>query len=262
VIRLSRSIVPNSFTVGNMLCGYMSIVFAVNQKYFVMSAWLIGLAAFLDAIDGKVARITNSSSKFGIEYDSLADVVSFGVAPSILIYQFYFNQLNQVGLLFSFLPLVFGSIRLARFNVQLTGYTKTHFSGLPIPIAAITIGSYILLVEKYFDGQAFPRFLMTITIVVALLMVTNVRYEVFPNLTFRGNKKQKIIFMSLLVFGLLILYFPYLLFFPMMILYISSGLVKEALSKTSEQRQRYKDNKTKKNNERGQALQSKTDSLE
>lgn len=242
MIRISRSVIPNSFTVFNMLAGYMSIVFSVNQKNFVWAAWMIGLAAVLDALDGKVARITNSSSKFGVEYDSLADVVSFGVAPSVLIYQFYFiNMPHDIGLVFSFFPLLFGSIRLARFNVQLSGYTKKHFSGLPIPAAAITIGSYILLVEKYFYGEAFPRILIALTAIVSLLMVSNVRYEVFPKISFRGGTKQKIIFSVLLVFTVLIIVFPYMLLLPTMIFYIGSGLVTSAFLKTSEVRKKRKD---------------------
>ena len=244
MIRIPRSVIPNSFTVFNMLAGYMSIVFSVNQKNFILAAWMIGLAAILDALDGKVARITNSSSKFGVEYDSLADVVSFGVAPSVLIYQFYFIDMpHDIGLFFSFFPLLFGSIRLARFNVQLSGFTKTHFNGLPIPAAAITISSYVLLVEKYFDGEAFPRILMSITAVVSLLMVSNVRYEVFPKISFRGDIKQKILFAILLVFAVLIIMFPYLLILPVMLFYIGSGLVTSAFLKTSEARRKRKDSR-------------------
>ena len=239
MIRIPRSVIPNSFTVFNMLAGYMSIVFSVNQKNFVLAAWMIGLAAVLDALDGKVARITNSSSKFGVEYDSLADVVSFGVAPSVLIYQFYFiNIPHDIGLIFSFFPLLFGSIRLARFNVQLSGFTKTHFNGLPIPAAAITIGSYILLVEKYFDGEAFPRILMSVTAIVSILMVSNIRYEVFPQISLRGDLRQKIIFSILLVFAVLIIMFPYMLIFPVMLFYLGSGLVTSAFMKTTQVRKR------------------------
>jgi len=244
LIRIPRSVIPNSFTVFNMLAGYMSIVFSVNQKNFVWAAWMIGLAAVLDALDGKVARITNSSSKFGVEYDSLADVVSFGVAPSVLIYQFYLIQVpHDIGLFVSFFPLLFGSIRLARFNVQLSGFSKTHFSGLPIPAAAITLGSYVLLVEKYFDGEAFPRILLSITAIVSLLMVSNVRYEVFPKISFRGDVKQKIFISLLLVFGILIIMFPYMLILPTMIFYIGSGLVTSLFIKTTEVRKKRKDTK-------------------
>ena len=101
-------------------------------------------AAFLDAMDGKVARFTKSSSKFGVEYDSLADVISFGFAPSFLIFSVYLKDMKMVGILISFLPLLFGSIRLARFNTQLKGFSKDYFKGLPIPIAALTLTSFII----------------------------------------------------------------------------------------------------------------------
>ena len=222
MLRIPRSVVPNTFTVGNMFFGFMSIVIAVNQQNFMLAAWMIGGAALMDALDGKIARITNSSSKFGVEYDSLADVVSFGVAPSVLIYQFYFIQVPQqyLGMLFSFMPLLFGSIRLARFNVEITGFTKSHFSGLPIPAAAITIGSYILIVGQYFDGNPFPRVLIFVTAITSLLMVSNVRYEVLPKLTLKGTWKQKIVFLAIIILAIAIIAFPYMLIFPTMILYI------------------------------------------
>ncbi|KAA3615711.1 MAG: CDP-diacylglycerol--serine O-phosphatidyltransferase [Calditrichaeota bacterium] len=260
MIRISRSVVPNSFTVGNMLFGYLSMFFAV-EKDFVMAAWMIGLAAFLDAVDGKVARITNSSSKFGVEYDSLADVVSFGVAPSFLIYHFYFNQLDNVGFLFSFMPLLFGSIRLARFNVQLSGFTKTHFSGLPIPAAAITIISYIVLVERYFDGEPFPRVLMALTAIVSLLMVSNVRYEV-AKISLKGNTRHKIILAFLLIFGICILFFPNMLIFPAMLLYIGGGLIKTLFMKTSERRQKYKEKRSQRSAKKSQNKTEQNENVE
>jgi len=216
-----------------------------------MAAWMIGLAAFLDALDGKVARITNSSSKFGVEYDSLADVVSFGVAPSVLIYQFYFNQLDNVGFLFSFMPLLFGSIRLARFNVELTGFTKTHFKGLPIPAAAITLTSYILLVERYFDGEPFPRVLMALTIIISLLMVSNVRYEV-AKISIKGNTKHKILLASLIVFGIAILFFPNMLIFPAMVIYVVGGLIKTLFMKTTKHREKFKEHRNHRSQKRRQ----------
>ncbi len=227
MIRISRSVVPNFFTVGNMFAGYMSILFAVYQQNTVLAAWMIVLAAFLDAIDGKIARITNSSSKFGVEYDSLADVVSFGAAPSVLIYEFYFQSmdLEMVAMLLSFFPLLFGSIRLARFNVELTGFTKTHFNGLPSPMSAISLASFVLFINHFFEGYVQPRIIIFLTLLVSLLMVSNVRYSVFPQLSFRGDLKQKIIFAGLIVTGILIFFFPYMLLFPMMMIYVMGGLV-------------------------------------
>ncbi len=234
MIRLSRSIVPNFFTVGNMLSGFMAIIFAVQNNDFVLASWMILLAGFLDAIDGKVARITNSSSKFGVEYDSLADVVSFGVAPSMIIYEYFLHSWSMVGMLISFFPLLFGSIRLARFNVQVTGYTKTHFNGLPIPGAAIAIASYILFMAYFFDGLVLPRFVLALVFVVSILMVSNVRYEVITNFSVKGSGgKQKLILTVLVVLGLVVIIYPQALLFPLMVVYIIWGIVNTAMIKTT-----------------------------
>ncbi|RMH62134.1 MAG: CDP-diacylglycerol--serine O-phosphatidyltransferase [Calditrichaeota bacterium] len=224
MIRISRSIVPNFFTVGNMLGGFLAMLYAIDKGDLIFASWMIVLAGFLDAIDGKVARITNSASKFGVEYDSLADVVSFGAAPSILIYEFYFKHLDNIGFLLSFFPLLFGSIRLARFNVQLSGYNKTHFRGLPIPAAAFTLVGYIMFMHYFFDDAVFPRGLLAVTVLVSLLMVSNVRYEVFPPLTFRGGISQKLLIVLLLMAGILLIIYPYAVLFPLMFLYIISGM--------------------------------------
>lgn len=226
MIRVSRSIVPNFFTVGNMFSGYMSVIFSVANQEYMLASWMILLAAFLDAMDGKIARFTNTSSKFGVEYDSLADVVSFGLAPSLLIYSFFFHKWQMVGLFISFFPLLFGSIRLARFNVQLDGFDKTHFSGLPSPIAAVTLATYIIFLTEYFPDDVFPKALLTLTFVVSILMVSTIRYEILPPLTFKGDKRQKIIFLLIVITVLSAIAFPQLLLFPYMLIYILSGIVR------------------------------------
>ena len=122
-MRVRAGIVPSFFTMTNMFCGYFSVV-QTTQDRFTQAAWLIVAAAVFDTIDGILARLTKTSSNFGIQYDSLADAISFGLAPSYLAYMVFFNGWGTTGLLISFLPLVFGSIRLARFNVRLKGFDK------------------------------------------------------------------------------------------------------------------------------------------
>jgi len=226
MIRVSRSIVPNFFTVGNMFSGYMSVIFSVANNEYVLASWMILLAAFLDAMDGKIARFTNTSSKFGVEYDSLADVVSFGLAPSVLIFSFFFHKWQMVGLFISFFPLLFGSIRLARFNVQLEGFDKSHFSGLPSPISAVSLAAYIIFMVEYFPGEIFPKALLTLTFVVSILMVSTIRYEILPPLTFRGDRRQKIIFIIIVITVISLIAFPQLLLFPYMLIYILSGIIR------------------------------------
>ena len=224
-MKVSKSIFPSFVTVGNMFCGYMAVIFALVNHDLVSASWMIVLAAFLDTMDGKVARMTNSASQFGVEYDSLADVVSFGFAPSILIYSFFFSEWNMVGLFISFFPLLFGSIRLARFNTKLIGFDKTHFVGLPIPASALSLAGYVILLNTYFPGKIYPKILLTLTLVVSILMVSNIRYEKFPKMSLRGSLKKKLFFIYIIACLISFILYPQLLLFPIIIIYILSGLI-------------------------------------
>jgi len=225
-MKVPRTIVPSFFTVGNMFCGFFSVTSAMNQN-FELAAWLIFAAAFLDAMDGKIARFTDSSSQFGVEYDSLADVISFGFAPSFLIYTIYLNELNTVGLLLSFTPLLFGSIRLARFNSQLKGFDKTHFTGLPIPIAALSITSAIIFSLHYFnDPVRYPKIFLVLIFFVSILMVSTVKYEIMPNLSFKGSTANKVKLILMIIGALIVVYAPQKLVFPIILLYIVAGVIR------------------------------------
>jgi len=224
-MKMSRSIVPSFFTVGNMFCGYYAIVAAFNNR-ITLAAWMIFAGAFLDAMDGKIARFTKSSSRFGVEYDSFADIITFGLAPSMLVYMVFMQETKFVGILLSFLPLLFGGIRLARFNIQLKGFDKNYFSGLPIPIAALTISSFVIFSEYLYGNPAkFPKMTVILVFVVSILMVSTIRYEVMPNLNFRGPLKEKIKVLLVIAGAVLLIIFPQIVLFPFMILYILSGLV-------------------------------------
>jgi len=225
MVKVSRSIVPSFFTVGNMFCGYYAVISAFNGK-ISLSAWMIFAGAFLDAMDGKIARFTKSASKFGVEYDSLADVITFGFAPSFLIYSVYAKSLGVVGILLSFLPLLFGSIRLARFNIQLKGFDKDYFMGLPIPIAALTLSSFVIFSEFFYDNAGiFPKTMIILVFVVSILMVSTIRYETMPNLNFKGSLKEKIKVILIIIGAILIIIFPRIVVFPFMLFYILAGLV-------------------------------------
>jgi CDP-diacylglycerol--serine O-phosphatidyltransferase len=146
--RLSRGlfVLPTLFTVGNLFCGYLSIWNAI-QGHFEWAAGLIFIAALADGLDGRVARLTNTASEFGEEYDSLADVISFGMAPAILLYFWGLSgqpDLQRLGFMVSFLFVVCGSMRLARFNIQTHIVDKRYFVGLPIPMAASVPASIVL----------------------------------------------------------------------------------------------------------------------
>jgi len=195
--RLTPSVIPNLFTSLNMFCGFLSILSA-SEGNFNYSAWLIFTAAIFDALDGLVARLTNSSSELGVELDSLSDIVSFGAAPSFLLYKSFFYSMNTWGIIISALPLIAGGFRLARFNVQLVGFSKSFFLGLPIPSSALTIASFVL--AFYTNGYPEPisEFITPMILVLSFLMVSNIRYETLPKLSLSGFKEKPFHFLFLL----------------------------------------------------------------
>ena len=186
-MKITRAVVPSLFTVLNAFCGFLSIVNA-SQGRIEMAAWFIVLGGVFDSLDGIMARITRSSSQFGVELDSLSDVVTFGAAPSFLVFQAHLHTLNSLGVIISSLPLVMGAIRLARFNVQLVGFEKDYFKGLPIPSAAIAICAYVLQYNTERAGMSgwTGDGLVALVIILSLLMVSKVKYDTLPKLSSRG----------------------------------------------------------------------------
>lgn len=200
-LRPTASVIPNLFTAMNMFCGFLSIINASQGKY-IYSAWLIIVAAIFDALDGMVARLTNSSSALGVELDSLSDLVSFGAAPAFLIYSTYLNQFGVWGIISSSLLMIAGGFRLARFNVQLIGFDKTFFRGLPIPSSALTVVTFILTFYEKGIGFQSPqdKFIIPMVLILSFLMVSRIKYDTLPKLTFSGLKEKPYIF-ALLILG-------------------------------------------------------------
>ena len=180
-MKITRAVVPSLFTILNAFCGFLSIV-QTSQGNIHLAGWFILLAAIFDSLDGVMARITKSCSQFGVELDSLSDVVSFGVAPSFMVYAAYLHTLGTIGVLIAAMPLAMGAIRLARFNVQLVGFDKDYFNGLPIPMQAITLCAFLL--EYYVDGVGMTpvnaNALIYLVIVLSLLMVSRIKYRYAP----------------------------------------------------------------------------------
>ncbi|MFA6025410.1 MAG: CDP-diacylglycerol--serine O-phosphatidyltransferase [Ignavibacteriaceae bacterium] len=186
----TKRIFPNSFTSLNLFCGFLSILETAQQDYN-LAALLIGAAAVFDALDGVAARITKSSSQFGVELDSLSDVVSFGVAPAFLIYEIGLIRLDTLGIIFAGVFLLCGAFRLARFNTQLVGFKKEYFVGLPIPTAALTIAAYILVfANDNYLSSSYNLYTVTLVLTLAFLMVSRFRYETLPHFTKRGLKEK------------------------------------------------------------------------
>ena len=182
--RIPPAAVPSAFTLGNLLSGFFSLVYA-SAGNLEFAAWLIVVAALFDLLDGMVARIAGTSSSFGVELDSLCDVVSFGAAPSFLIYQFGLSQMGMFGALIASLPVLCGAVRLARFNTLAdVGEKKDYFIGLPIPAQAGMIVAFVLTFQDdtWFDGLERGRLsiLIPLTVLLSVLMVSPVRFLALP----------------------------------------------------------------------------------
>lgn len=228
-MRNKRVLAPNFMTVLNLLCGFLSVVFAL-KGHFSTSAWLIIFAGIFDVLDGKIARFTAGHSDFGIQFDSLADVVSFGVAPAFLIYTAQMREHEPIGLLFSFLPLAAGAIRLARFNTMASPAEKRNFTGMPIPASAGLICSYVLFCNHFWGEVRFPGFSAVLLIVAAFLMVSTIPFEAMPKFSFRrGKQNTRLIVLLVMALGLIAV-FPEWALFPVALIYVVMQLGRAAHS--------------------------------
>jgi len=184
-LRKGVYIVPNLFTSTGLFAGFYSIICTLNEQYWLASVMIL-VAQLCDMLDGRIARLTRATSSFGIQYDSLADLVAFGVAPGILVYQWALRTWGRWGWLAASLYVTCGALRLARFNVQIASVEKRHFVGLPIPAAADVIAATVLL---YYwlggEGETGKHIMMLLVIfAVAGLMVSEIKYYSFKEIRF------------------------------------------------------------------------------
>src|SRR5918995_2543754 len=222
-LRKGVYLIPSLFTAGNLMCGFFSIIATFNGE-FINAALFIILANVLDGIDGYAARLTRSTSQFGVEFDSLADVVSFGVAPAILVYFWALVPWQIWGWLASCTFVVCGALRLSRFNVQSTGPAKGYFVGLPIPAAAEMIAA-IVIIYYFLGGEGAPNKHVTLLLVIyglAGLMVSSFPYFSLKNSDLR---KRHPFWMLVSGFILITLFIaePQIMFFMIFLLYTLSG---------------------------------------
>ena len=215
-------ILPNLFTTTNMFLGFYAIVSTINGKFETAAIAIIGAGVF-DMLDGKIARATNTTSKFGIEYDSLADLLSFGMAPALLIYTWSLMHLGRIGWLAAFLYVVCGALRLARFNTQTGKVSSDRFVGLPIPggagMAATTVWfSYRVGIEETVN----PFVILVMLYSLSFLMVSTVKYHSFkkPELF---NKINFNVFVMMILIMVLIVSEPAITLFIVGVVYTSSG---------------------------------------
>ena len=217
-------ILPNLFTTGSLFAGFYSMVATLDGDYRPAAIWIL-VSSIFDGLDGKVARLTGTSSKFGVEYDSLADLVAFGVAPGLLMYSWALRPFGRLGWLAAFLFVVCGALRLARFNVQVATVESKRFVGLPIPAAASIVSATVLLFFHFGWPSSYKKLAILVLIYcLAFLMVSNFRYYSFkdPGLI----KRQPFSFLVLAILLLIIIAArPVEMLFAFFICYMFSGPV-------------------------------------
>lgn len=234
-MRNYKSLFPNSFTMGNMLCGFISILqsFDGNAK---AAAWFIVLGAFLDSLDGTIARLSKVSSRFGVELDSLADFLTFGVATGVLLHAFKFSTfLGRWGFIVPVVFVMCSAYRLARFNLLADLEKKEKFLGLPVPVASLLLVSYVIFSYKLWGGIEYGQFLISMVGVVSILMVSTVTYETFP--VRLNTSESKLKFLLLFVFIIALIVKPEMVLFPALLIYVLGCLLREVITMLrSEQR--------------------------
>jgi CDP-diacylglycerol--serine O-phosphatidyltransferase len=215
-------LLPNLFTTAAMFAGFFAIISAINGR-FATAAIAIFVAMILDGLDGRVARLTNTQSAFGVEYDSLSDMVSFGVAPGLVMYLWAFTNLGKFGLFAAFVHTAGGALRLARFNTQVGTEDKRFFQGLPSPSAAAILAGFIWVSTEYgYGGEDLKYLALILTISTGLLMVSNFRYYSFKEIDFKGRVPFVATIMIMLGISLIMIH-PQTILFVLFLGYAISG---------------------------------------
>lgn len=218
-------LLPNILTSMSLFCGFYAIIATMQQNY-VVGAWVIILAGVFDGLDGRVARMTHTTSKFGLEYDSLSDLVAFGVAPAVLSFGLVLNHFGRVGWLAAFLFCACGAMRLARFNTLSGSIPGNFFQGLPIPVAAGMISASIIFLDYYHlsDKTFLSFFLIALIYGLAFLMVSTIRFRSFKTFNLRSRKPFSAVFIAILVIVVVAME-PETMLFCIGVIYISSGII-------------------------------------
>ncbi|GAB1409307.1 CDP-diacylglycerol--serine O-phosphatidyltransferase [Desulfovibrionales bacterium] len=218
-------LIPNMMTMASLLTGFMGILWSIDGR-FDYAAVAIVVSCIFDGLDGKLARLTNSASDFGVQLDSLVDLIAFGVGPAVMIHQWCTHEFGRLGIMASFLVMACGALRLARFNVQTGKTNKKFFIGLPIPAAACTLATFVLF--SSYIPESFvhwiPRITLALAFLVSILMVSTVRYASFKDAEVIRAHRFSATVTALLIF-VLIASEPKLLSFVFFLFYIASGLI-------------------------------------
>ncbi len=220
-------LLPNTITLCGMFFGFYAIMSAINGN-FLHAAWAIALANIFDGLDGWIARLTNTTTRFGIELDSLSDLVAFGVAPAVMIYKWALIPFGKLGWAAAFLFVACGALRLARFNVQTGAPGSKAFKGMPIPGAATIVASIVIFYYEFWTGLPEKNiFFPVITILLSLLMVSTLRYHGLKEIDFRERKPFWVLIVFVLVLFVLLIH-PSTAIFIFAMAYLLWGIIENA----------------------------------
>ena len=205
-------LLPNLFTTAGLFAGFYSIIAAIDGR-FEAAAVAVFVAMIMDGMDGRIARMTNTQSEFGVEYDSLSDMISFGLAPAIIVYVWSLSELGKLGWLAAFIYTAGAALRLARFNTQVGNDDKRYFQGLASPAAAALISGLVWVGDDYdFNAGQLLWVTLFITVMAGVLMVSNVRYRSFKDIDFKGRVPFVVLLFVVLLFVFISIDPPIVLF--------------------------------------------------
>jgi len=192
-LRRGAYLLPSLFTLGNMFCGYLCILYSIRRE-FETAALFIGVAIVLDMLDGRIARMTKTESAFGLEFDSLADVISFGVAPAVIAFMWGLEPLHRLGWAAGFIYAAATAIRLARFNIQTgSAVDKRYFVGLPCPAAAAIPASTVFFYTEGFKQPQSALIALAVVLVPAFVMVSTIRFRSFKTIDLHARRSYKVL---------------------------------------------------------------------
>jgi len=224
-LRKGVYILPNLFTSASLFAGFYSMVATLNGDY-AHAAWAVIISLFCDGADGRVARMTHTTSRFGVEYDSLSDLVAFGVAPGLLAYQWALRPYGKWGWSAAFLFVICGALRLARYNVQIDNIESITFNGLPIPVSACMVVSTVLLFYQYdHTGPIKHVAVLLLIFLLAFLMVSNIKFISFKQMELRKRKPFTAL-VGVILLGVLMVNEPQIGFFALSALYVIHGPIR------------------------------------
>jgi CDP-diacylglycerol--serine O-phosphatidyltransferase len=225
-------LLPNAFTTAALFCGFYAIVMAMNQR-FEHACWAVFIAMILDALDGRVARLTNTQSEFGAQYDSLSDMVSFGAAPALVIYEWSLRGLGKWGWIAAFVYCAGAALRLARFNTNIEVVDKRFFQGLPSPAAAGVVVGFIMFMtdpDINISARQVDWVSWCLAVFAGLTMVSNVPFYSFKDVNFRKSVPFIVVFLIVLALAL-VASDPTKVLWPIFVVYGLSGYVVFALQR-------------------------------